>query len=165
MRKGNWIWMPHSGHFILGDKCRFVLNTYVGSYIVSTIGELWNDQAVRRIHASVHDDVYGTAWYEENQHLKGDNFDAAYMRQYGFDNLGAGERKYETMVFPAKKSSINCCPWVMVSGEDVDFRGYEDPKAARLGHMELCEKWATTDKKTTVIKQLPGQTSIEELLR
>lgn len=161
MKKSDWVWMPHAGHYILGDKCRFVLNTYVGGYIVSTIGELWQDQSSRRIHAQVHDDVYHTTWYKENQHLKGDYFDAAYMKQYGFGDLGAGERKYETMVFPAKKSSHGCCPWEMVSGSDVDFRGYEDAKDARLGHMELCKKWAAEHAKP---KPLPGQIDIEEAL-
>jgi len=39
MNKSRWVWMPHAGHFILGHKCRFHLTTYVGGYIVSTIGE------------------------------------------------------------------------------------------------------------------------------
>lgn len=38
-KKENWIWMPHAGHFIGGSSCRFHLNTYVGGYIVSTVGE------------------------------------------------------------------------------------------------------------------------------
>lgn len=32
--------MPHPGHFLLSHYCRFFLNTYVGKYIVSTVGEL-----------------------------------------------------------------------------------------------------------------------------
>ena len=35
-----WIWQPHAGHYILGHKCRFRLNTYVNGYIISTVGEL-----------------------------------------------------------------------------------------------------------------------------
>lgn len=38
--KSKWVWMPHAGHFILGDKCKFRMATYVGKYIVSTVGEL-----------------------------------------------------------------------------------------------------------------------------
>lgn len=162
MKKASWTWMPHAGHFILGDKCRFILNTHVGGYIVSTIGELWGDQSVRRIHASVYDDVYHTTWYAENRHKKGDDFDAAYMKQYGFEDLGAGERKYETMVFKAKKSNLGCCPFEMVSGEDVDFVGYENAEDARKGHMELCEKWAKENERP---KPLPNQTDIEEELK
>lgn len=39
MKKENWIWMPHPAHFIASSSCRFVLATYVGKYIVSTVGE------------------------------------------------------------------------------------------------------------------------------
>lgn len=39
MKKNKWIWMPHAGHLCVGDKCRFHLNTFVGKYIVSTIGD------------------------------------------------------------------------------------------------------------------------------
>ena len=38
MKKENWIWMPHPAHYILRYKCQFRLATYVGGYIVSTIG-------------------------------------------------------------------------------------------------------------------------------
>ena len=33
--------MPHPGHFIACNSCRFHLNTYVGGYIVSTVGEYY----------------------------------------------------------------------------------------------------------------------------
>ncbi len=39
MKKDKWVWMPHPGHFCGGSNCRFVMNTYVGKYIVSTVGE------------------------------------------------------------------------------------------------------------------------------
>lgn len=39
MTKADWIWMPHPGHFIAAGKCQFRLNTCVGDYIVSTVGE------------------------------------------------------------------------------------------------------------------------------
>jgi hypothetical protein len=32
--------MGHAGHFIGGNHCQFRLNTFVGKYIVSTVGEL-----------------------------------------------------------------------------------------------------------------------------
>lgn len=38
-KKENWVWMPHWGHFIGGRSCKFRLNTYVGGYVVSTVGE------------------------------------------------------------------------------------------------------------------------------
>lgn len=39
MKKQNWIWMPHAGHLCVSSRCQFHLNTYVGKYIVSTVGE------------------------------------------------------------------------------------------------------------------------------
>lgn len=44
MEKSKWVYMPHAGHFIAGDSCRFRLNTYVGKYIVSTVGEYITDR-------------------------------------------------------------------------------------------------------------------------
>jgi hypothetical protein len=35
----NWIWLPHAQHFIGAYSCQFRLGTYVGKYIVSTVGE------------------------------------------------------------------------------------------------------------------------------
>ena len=32
--------MGHAAHFICGNRCRFHLATYVGKFIVSTVGEL-----------------------------------------------------------------------------------------------------------------------------
>lgn len=33
-----WVWMPHAGHFV-GERCDFRLNTYVGTVLVSSVGE------------------------------------------------------------------------------------------------------------------------------
>ena len=129
--------MPHAGHFICGDKCQFSLNTYVGKYIVSTVGELWFERSSREIRAS----VYDKKWLEENQSLKGDNFDYAYFKRFGFEEIGCG-RKFETMVFKAVKTKDKCCPYRMVSGEDTDFRGYNTRDEATVGHYKLCKKWS-----------------------
>ena len=29
IKKDKWIWMPHAGHLIVGNDCRFHLNTKV----------------------------------------------------------------------------------------------------------------------------------------
>lgn len=39
MKKEKWFWMGHAGLLRVSDSCRFHLNTYVGKYIVSTVGE------------------------------------------------------------------------------------------------------------------------------
>jgi hypothetical protein len=137
MKKEKWVYMPHAGHFICGSDCRFHLNTYVGKYIVSTVGEYWPDQQVRRIHAEVHD----PAWYAKNMALRGDNFDRVYMEKFGYEDIGAN-RKYETMVFKAKRGDFKCCPWEMKSGEDIDFDSYNDAGDAYKGHLKMCDKWS-----------------------
>lgn len=137
MKKENWVWMPHAAHLIVGNDCRFILATYVGKYIVSTVGELWPDRVVREIHAKVHD----SRWFLENKNLRGDNFNVAYFEKFGFETIGVG-RIYETMVFKAKKSTLKCCPYRIISGEDIDFGGYNKPEEASEGHMKLCRKWS-----------------------
>lgn len=138
MKKENWVWMPHAGHFILGDKCGFRLATYVGKYIVSTVGELdMGERQIKEIHARIHD----LGWYTANKHLMGDAWNAAYFKRFGWENLGYG-RKYETMVFRAKRAKDNfCCPWRMVNGE-LDFAGYNKAEDALKGHMAMCKKWS-----------------------
>jgi hypothetical protein len=136
MKKENWIWMPHAGHLIVSRDCLFHLNTYVGKYIVSTVGEWWPDRVVREIHAK----IYDKKWFLKNKDLKGDYFDSAYFKRFGYEELGLG-RKYETMVFKAKKSKEECCPFVIITGE-LDIVGYNAAKDAYKGHLKMCNKWS-----------------------
>ena len=140
MARKDWTWQPHAGHFILGDKCIYHLNTYLGNgYMVSTIGELWNDRSAREIHAKVHD----IDWHLKNNKLKGDSYDRAYFKRFGYQDIGY-QRKYETMVFRAKKSSplVECCEYEMESATNLDFDSYNDAKEANIGHMNMCKKWS-----------------------
>lgn len=141
MKRENWVWMPHPAHLIVADKCQFHLATYVGGYIVSTVGEWWPERSSRDIHAKIYDSL----WYETNKHLMGDAYDYAYKKRFGFEEIGFG-RKYETMVFGAMRMPKDGCPackWAQVSGRDLDSRAYVDDAAEAVkGHMELCKKWA-----------------------
>lgn len=137
MTKDKWVWMPHAGHFICGHMCRFRMNTYVGKYIVSTVGEMDNDLRVKEIHAEIRD----KEWFEKNKHLKGDYFNSAYFKRFGWEEIGC-DRAYETMVFKAKKSDHKCCPYEIVVDDEVDFKGYKNAEEAFAGHYELCEKWS-----------------------
>ena len=49
-------------------------------------------------------------------------------------------RLYETMVFLAGKPAP-CCGIPEISGEDVDFAGYNTCGEATLGHSSMCDKW------------------------
>lgn len=136
--KDKWLWMPHAGHFIMGHACQFHLATKVGKYLVSTVGEYWPDSQIRRIHAQVHD----PKWLADNADLKGDYWDHAYAKRFGFEEIGAS-RKYETMVFKIKKSGgCKACPYTAAGGQDLDFEGYTEPEDAFAGHYKMCAKWA-----------------------
>lgn len=133
MKKDKWIWMPHAGHLIVGHQCQFKLNTYVGEYIVSTVGEYMPDSAVREILA-------------ESRKMflkgKGDEREADWLKKNnGFETIGC-DRKYETMVFKAVKSTYKCCPYKINVSKEMDMQGYNTPEDAYKSHLELCDKWS-----------------------
>jgi hypothetical protein len=136
-----WKWFGRAAHFILGEKCRFHLATQVGEFIVSTVGELWNERAVREIHASIAD----PAWFAANRKLLGDSFDAAYMKRFGFEEIGV-QRKYETIVFKAGKpctaEGCNCGMPIPSDYTELAANGYNDAGAATRGHYEMCERFS-----------------------
>lgn len=143
IERSEWRWFGHPGHLIVGDSCRFHLATQVGEFLVSTVGEYWPERPVREIHAEVHD----PAWLIENVHRRGDDFDAAYMRRFGYEEIGYN-RKYETMVF---KAGVPCtaeecgCGIPEIVGSELDATGYNDAGSATRGHMEMCRKWAVAN--------------------
>ena len=129
--------MPHPAHFICGNKCRFHLATYVGKYVVSTVGEYWPERGVRKIHA----EIYDPKWHAANKHLLGDNYDYEYMKHFGFEEIGC-DRKFETMVFEARKEKDKCCPWRIVVQKEADYAAYNSADDATIGHNKLCAKWS-----------------------
>lgn len=136
--------MPHAGHLIVGNDCRFHLATRVGKYLISTVGEYDPDQGVKRIHAEVHD----KPWYQENAILKGDSFNYAYQQKFGFTEIGYN-RTYETMVFKVRKADrkdaeekYDCCSWTAASWSDIDGGAYTTATDAYKGHLALCNKYA-----------------------
>ena len=135
MKRENWVWMPHAGHFILGHQCRFKLNTYVGKYIVSTVGEYLPDSAIREILA-----------LPRNIQLEGmgDAREADWMKKVGFENIGL-DRKYETMVFEAGPvcdvEDCMCGMPTLKTCRELDFIGCNTRKEANQNHIELCSKW------------------------
>lgn len=133
LTKDKWVWMPHPGHFICSRDCKFFLNTYVGGYVVSTVGEYFPDAGVREIMA-------------ESRGIKlegmGDYRRADYMKKVGYEEIGYG-RKYETMVFKAGRDKKNeCCPYHATDYSELDGGAYNDAGEAFKGHLRLCKKWA-----------------------
>lgn len=134
MKKHNWIWMPHPAHLIVARDCRFHLSTYVGAYIISTVGEYEPGMEVREIQAS-------TRGLQLEGRGDARRHDA--MKKLGFTEIGL-DRVYETMVFEAVRApnGEQCCPWRQQSGSNIDFMGYGSAQEATLGHMKLCLKWS-----------------------
>lgn len=135
----DWKWYGHAGHLIVGQWCRFHLCTLIGKHLVSTVGEYWPERPVREIHAHVHD----PAWLAENKSLRGDDFDAAYMRRFGYEDIGC-DRRYETMVFKANGKLCECgCGLPTFSGSEIESNGYNLAIEATEGHYEMCRKFAS----------------------
>lgn len=130
--KNTWVWMPHNGHLIVGRWCRFHLNTKVGKFIVSTVGEYVPGESVRRIVAE------GKGIVIEG---RGEIGEREWLRKCGYMEIGC-DRTYETMVFPAKRSDQKCCPFTAKVFREIDFTGYNTAEAAYAGHMKMCLKWA-----------------------
>jgi len=134
-----WRWFGNAAHLCVGHHCRFHLATLVGGgFLVSTAGQHWPDRDAREIHASIFD----PGWFADNKHLKGGFFDEAYMRRFGFGEIGGSGRKYETMVFKAGKpcSIKGCgCGLPMISG-----------------HMAMCGK---LDRHPATIPAAPSSSS------
>lgn len=135
--KSKWVWMPHAGHYICSGDCRFVLCTYVDGFIVSTVGEMWNDRRVREIHAKIYDPV----WYESNRQRLGDDFDRAYFDKFGWGEIGV-DSTYETMVFKAKRSKNKCCKYVVSDYSGLEQDRYNNAEDAYKGHMKMCKKYS-----------------------
>lgn len=131
-----WKWFGSAGHFICSRDCRFHLTTLIGRHLISTVGELLPDSAVREIYARTRGIVLEGM---------GDARLADWMKKCGFEDVGY-QRKYETMVF--RVSGKRCkapecgCGLPDIIPSELDFAGYNTAGAATAGHMRLCRKWS-----------------------
>jgi hypothetical protein len=117
-----WRWFGNAAHFICGRWCRFHMATQVGGYLISTLGEY--------VHPR-----HGGSEKAESEWLK---------ENWTGEDIGC-DRKYETMVFVAGKpcDAPDCgCGLPSISGDELDFRGYNRAAEATRGHMAMCEKFA-----------------------
>lgn len=125
IERDKWIWHGMAGHYILSDRCLFHLQTIIGKYVVTTVGDL-------------HDIYPGGV--------------AEVAKDSGFEHLPCGAREigykifYETMVFElaeAKKfDGRRQKKGKRKSWAELDFSGYQTEDEAHRGHMLMCEKWA-----------------------
>lgn len=117
MKKEHWVWMPHAAHWILGSRCRFHLATYVGKYIVSTVGECPKS---------------GEDWRETQ------NFERVGTGKECYETM---------VFLAERAPNNTCCPWRQASGTDVDGKRYLTAEDAREGHMTFCKKWGKRSKR------------------
>ena len=118
-----WEWFGTSGHFICGEWCRFHLCTKVGRFLVSTVG------AYVPLHRSGGSEISEAKWLSKN---------------WPGERIGC-DRFYETMVFEAGErcQDPRCdCGMPTIITDDLDFLGYNSPRDATNGHMQLRKKWA-----------------------
>ncbi len=127
-----WVWMPHTGHLCVGMDCRFHLNTRVGRYVVSTVGEYLPDSSSWHIYAQGKGVTLSGL---------GDDLRADFLKKVGYIEVGF-KRTYETMVFRAKKVKDSCCPWQMDEPTELDMEGYSQAGEAYAGHLRMCAKWS-----------------------
>ena len=131
MKKEHWTWMPHPGHFIDACQCRFHLNTHVGRFVVSTVGEYLPPETTWDIFAKSKGVVLSGI---------GDARRADYLSRVGYAEVGMNAL-YETMVFGAIRRTFRCCPYG-AAGATKDLARYITPEDAANGHMKLCKKWS-----------------------
>ncbi len=132
-----WRHYGTAGHLIVSSDCRFHLHTHVGPWRVSTVGECWPSRASREIHAT----IYDATWHRANTMLRGDAYDAAYMKRFGFEQVGYN-RTYETMVFRSDgpvcaEPDCQCGEASVTSWSELDVDGANQRGEAAANHWRL----------------------------
>lgn len=110
--ESEWVWQGHPAHLCVADRCQFRLNTKVGKYIISTVGE----------------------WYP-----LGTEMQSGVTKP---QPIGAGDDAlFETYVFLAGKE-MECGCVDIASASELVGRRYATAREAHAGHMECCRKYA-----------------------
>lgn len=60
IKKQDWIWHGHAGHYICSDRCLYHLTTEIGNYMVSTVGDFYLELDGTRKQQNVGNDRYET---------------------------------------------------------------------------------------------------------
>ena len=137
-----WRWFGTPGHFVASQDCLFHLCTQVGRVLVSTIGDYRP--------TGIAPDLLRT-------------------NTQGFAEIG-WQRFYETYVFVLSDAPCPCgCNAPQIGNwSEIDSRGWQSRGEANLGHLELCEKWASLDQDAALAPKEPeiaDDTSDDDLER
>lgn len=131
--ESEWEWFGLSGHLIVSMDCRFHMCTLIGDVLVSTVGMYLPDSQVREglarsrgIELEGRGDARRYDWLRKNN---------------GYEEIGV-DRKFETMAFMAgprcEVPGCNCGQPSIAIATELFAEGYNDPRAAREGHMRAC---------------------------
>lgn len=135
--QAEWEWFGSAAHLIVAAECRFHLATFIGPWLVSTVGEWLPDSSSWHIYA----DTRGVTLEG-----RGDARRADFLNKVGFIEIGMG-RLYETMVFPVGTDrceipGCNCGMPDVVDWGELDSDAYNVRGDAQRGHYAMCERWA-----------------------
>jgi hypothetical protein len=138
MNREDWIWMAHPGHYRWADFCRFRLCTYVGNYIVSSVGEyLPNFTEDNLDKVNMIDSLIGLAkirkeYSDDDSDIPGNSY----------EKLVGSSYLYETIVFKSLENTSECkCCIAICDDEEIEKNEYNTQELAFAGHYELCEKY------------------------
>lgn len=112
LARAEWIWMPHPGHLMISRECNFRLTTWVPGH---------------------ENDGFIVSTVGEWKRSPYDSDEGFLDVSYGYI--------YQTSVFAARKSNVECCPYLPNLHKEFEGKGYNDPGDAFKGHLEMCEKW------------------------
>lgn len=109
-----WKWDGHAGHLIVGDRCQFHLNTRIGNYRISTVGE-YRPQSSGKL---------------DGERLGGKEY--AEFHSVGLNRL------FETFVFECSGAGFG----EVDSWMEIDSDVANDHDSATEAHMKMCDKYA-----------------------
>ena len=113
-----WRWCGHAHHFIGGPRCRYHLATWVGDYLVSTVGDYVPDGHSEPMSLGPEPDMF---------------FETMVFTAHLVDDPDRDD---------------NCHGYTVTSWTEVDAWRYQAVEAANEGHLRACFTWATRQQET-----------------
>lgn len=156
----DWVWYGHAAHFCAADSCRVHLATRVGVVIVSTVGAYYPPDIATLVQANtaMGRQPPGFSLDEELadiERTKRAGVQLGLERENGMHQIGYG-RFYETMSFEAGPACAReGCGGIPEIGVELDGYGaYQTALEAQLGHVEICERFATDEGQAEAIAEI-----------
>jgi len=106
-----WRWCGHAHHFIGSNRCRYHLATWVGDYLVSTVGDYHPDGETEPMSLGLEPGLF---------------FETMVFPAHLVEDLGRDD---------------NCHGYKVSSWSEVDRWHYQSAEAANEGHLRACFTW------------------------